>query len=532
MSDVSLELNHLTAALKRGALSRRAFLGRAGALGLSATAMAALIAVADAVADETPRKGGLLRLGLAGGSTTDSFDPGSWNDSVMISAAYGIFNALVENGPDNRPIPELAQSYEAKDGAKTWIFNLRTGVTFHNGKTFGAEDVIYSLNLHRGASTSGAAGFMKNISAIKKLTNSQIQIELAEADADLPSVLTDYHLVIVPEGFKDFAKPIGTGAFTLESFDPGVRVAMNKNRNFWKDGRGHLDRVEITVINDGAARLSALTTGQIDAMNRADPKTIALIARNDKLQLVRATGGWHAVCAATCDTKPFDNNDLRLALKYGIDRDQINKTIFSGYASLGNDHPIPASDFYYNASLAQTAYDADKAKFHLKKSGFDGKVVLQASDTAFTGAVDMASLYQASASKAGINFEVKREPADGFWNNVWLKGAFVLSYWGGRPSATQMLAVAYKSDAPWNETHFKRADFDNTLAQARAETDENKRKPLIFAMQEMLNKEGGAIVPVFKDWLDVHAKKVGGHTPHSGYDMDNGRIAEKAWIIS
>ena len=525
------ELEFLTSAHKRGQLSRRDFLGRAAALGVTGAAFSSLVNIADAVAMDNPTKGGLLRLGLAGGSTTDSFDPGSWNDSVMIAAGYGVYNALIENGADNRPVPELAESYEAKPGAKNWIFNLRKSVTFHNGKTLTADDVIYSLNLHRGNSKSGAAGFMKNVADIKKLTDTQIEIVLTEADADLPYVLTDYHIMIVPADFKDWAKPIGTGAFTIDAFDPGVRVALNKYKNFWKPGRGHLDRVEINVINDGAARLSALSTGQIDAMNRADPKTISLIERNSKLELVRAPGGWHAVCAMQSDSKPYDNLDLRLALKYGIDREQINKTIFNGYATIGNDHPIPTTDPFYNNKLEQIKYDADKAKFHLKKSGFDGKVVLQASDAAFSGAVDMASLYQASASKAGLALEVKKEPADGFWNNVWLKGAFVLSYWGGRPSATQMLAVAFKGDAPWNESHWKRADFDDLLAKARAETDEAKRKPMIFTMQEMLSTQGGAVIPVFKDWLDVHAKKVGGHTPHSGYDMDNGRIAEKAWII-
>ena len=151
-------------------------------------------------------------------------------------------------------------------------------------------------------------------------------------------------------------------------------------------------------------------------------------------------------------------------------------------------------------------------------------------DAAFGGAVDMATLAQASAGKAGIKTDVKKEPADGFWDNVWLKAPFMTGYWGGRPAATQMLGVAYKSDAPWNETHWKNEKFDKLLADARAEIDVGKRKDYIWAMQAMLHDEGGCLIPAFRDWIDAHNKKVGGHTPHSGFDIDNGRLGEKAWL--
>ena len=98
---------------------------------------------------------------------------------------------------------------------------------------------------------------------------------------------------------------------------------------------------------------------------------------------------------------------------------------------------------------------------------------------------------------------------------------FVSSYWGGRAAATQMLSVAYEAGAPWNETHWNNAKFEKLLSDARSETDEAKRKPYIWEMQAMLHEQGGAIIPVFRDWLDAHNEKVGGHTPHGGFDMDN-----------
>jgi peptide/nickel transport system substrate-binding protein len=523
-------MESLDQVMRDGGLSRRALLERTALIGAGA-ALAPMLGAGPAAAADAPRKGGNLRLGVAGGSTGDSLDPTTWTDSVTLVIGFALFNGLIENGPDNKPVPELAESWEAKPGAAEWIFNLRKGVKFSNGKEFDADDAIYSLNLHRGASKSGAAGPFKAISDIKKLGLNQIAITLSSADADLPYVLSDYHVLMVPNGFTDWANPVGTGGYTLGKFDPGVRCSLKRNPNYWKPGRANADTIEITVINDSTAMLAALESGQVDVIHRVQPQAVERVKKNPKLSLVQAPGGWHAIIPMMVDKDPYSNADLRLALKYAINREQVLKTMFRGYGSVGNDHPIPKGDPFYNSSLAQTAYDPDKAKFYFKKSGLaDPRMLLQASDAAFSGAVDMAQLYQANAKKAGINFDVKKEPADGFWDNVWLKAPFMTSYWGGRPAATQMMGVAYKSDAPWNDTHWKVPAFDKLLSDARAELDVKKRGEYIWAMQEMLHSQGGALIPVFRDWLDAHNDKVGGHTPHNGFDLDNGRICEKAWL--
>ena len=518
----------LMRAIETGTMSRRALLGGAAALGVGAAVLPALGARA---AEDAPRKGGTLRIGMDGGSTTDTLDPTTWTAWNAVVIGYALFSALIENGPDNKPVPELAESWEAKPGAAEWVFNLRKDVQFTNGKEFNADDAIWSLNLHRGNSKSGAAGPMKAITDIKKLDTHQIQITLGAADADLLYVLSDYHVMMVPDGYKEFSKPIGTGAFTIDKYDPGVSCALRRNTNYWKPGRGHLDGVDITVIGDGSARLNALLSGQVDVINSVDPKTVAVIRKNPKLAVVQAPGGWHTIMPMMIDRAPYSDPNVRLALKHAIDRQAVLKAMFAGHGSLGNDHPIPRSDPFYNPNIPQTAYDPDKAKFYFNKAGNPTtQILLQASDAAFNGAVDMAVLYQANAAKAGMKIEVKKEPADGFWDNVWLKGAFITSYWGGRPAATQMFGVAYKSDAPWNDTHWKVPAFDKLLADARAELDEAKRREYIWEMQRMLHDDGGALIPVFKDWLDAHSDKVGGLTPHNGFMLDNGRICEKAWI--
>jgi peptide/nickel transport system substrate-binding protein len=211
-----------------------------------------------------------------------------------------------------------------------------------------------------------------------------------------------------------------------------------------------------------------------------------------------------------CDTDPFTNNDLRLALKYGIDREDIVKKILRGYGKTGNDHPIPSFDPFHADDLPQRPYDPDKAKFHFQKAGVSGPVALHVADAAFTGAVDAATLYKEHLAKAGITLDLVREPSDGYWSNVWMVKPFVASYWGGRPTADLMLSVAYQSDAAWNESFWKRPQFDQLLMQARGELDNAKRKQMYHDLQVMVHEDGGEVIPMFNNMLFGARKEVAG----------------------
>ncbi|MBV8568575.1 MAG: peptide ABC transporter substrate-binding protein, partial [Methylobacteriaceae bacterium] len=119
---------------------------------------------------------------------------------------------------------------------------------------------------------------------------------------------------------------------------------------------------------------------------------------------------------------------------------------------------------------------------------------------------------------------------DGYWDNVWLKAPFCASYWGGRPTADQMLSIAYKSDAKWNDTYWKRPEFDKILIAARTEFDEGKRKQMYGELQKMISEDGGALIPMFIDYLEAGSAKVKGMGPHPMFDFMAQRIGEKVWI--
>lgn len=509
--------------------TRRGLLLGAAGLGL-ATASGSLN---RAFAQDTPRKGGVLKLGMGGGSTTDTLDPRVMTDWVPLNQAFMLMNGLVEIDRDNQAVPELLESWEAKPGAAEWVFTLRQGVTFHNGKALTVEDVVYSINLHRGESTSAARAIAEQIKDVRKLSDSQIAIELTGGNADLPYLLSDYHFLVVPEGFTDWSKPVGTGPFVYESYEPGVRSRFTRNPSYWKPGCANVDAVEVIVINDVAARTNALMSGQVHAINRLDFKTVDLLKRNPKLQIVQSAGGQHFTFLMDCTKAPFADVNVRLAIKHAIDREQLLKVALRGYGQLGNDHPIPRTDRFFNTELPQRAYDPDKAKHYLQQAGMsDLKVELSASDAAFGGAVDAAAIFRTAAAKAGIDVSIKRESPDGYWEKVWLQAPFSMGYWGGRPTADQMLSIAYASDAKWNDTHWKNEQFDKLLLEARGLLDDAKRKEIYWTLQEMISNDGGAMIPMFGDYLDGVSTQVQGVTPHPMFNFMGGRLAERVWLAA
>ena len=222
-----------------------------------------------------------------------------------------------------------------------------------------------------------------------------------------------------------------------------------------------------------------------------------------------------------CNTAPFDNNDLRMALKLAIDREEMLDKILRGYGSLGNDFPINASYPLFSDDIEQRKYDPDKATFHYKKSGHYGSVLLRTSDVAFPGAVDAAQLYQQSAAKAGITIEVKREPGDGYWIGS-LEQAALLRILLGRPLDPGPDVFDRLSVDGRLERHALQASGlrqDGARRRAPSSTRASARQ-MYRDMAVIVRDEGGLILPMFNQFIDATGAKVGGWVddPASGTD--------------
>ena len=483
-------------------------------------------------------RGGKLTAGLSGANTSDSWDGRTHSDLFMIACAQGaVFDSLTEVGADGTLKGELAESWEATPDAKVWTFNLRRGVTFHNGKPFGADDVLASLQMHvEEGAKSAAEPIVSAIIDMQKTGDYQVQLTLAAGNADLPYLLSDYHILMYPAGQIEeaIANGIGTGLYQVESFDPGVRMLAKRYPDHYKgDSAGFFDEIEYIAINDNTARTNALLTGQVDAINRIDFRTEALLRANPALRIQELTGNQHYIFPMLTKVAPFDDVNIRRALKYGINRQEMVDKILLGHGQVGNDSPIGPANQYYNADMEQLQYDPDQAKFYLRQAGLDSiDLDLSASSAAFEGAVDAALLYQNSASAAGININVIQEPADGYWSNVWLKKPWCASYWSGRATEDWMFSTAYEAGAPWNDSQWDEPRFQELLLLARAELDSDKRREMYYEMQQILRDDGGVILPMFANYVQALNNRIA--TPETVgnlWQMDNGRMAER-WSLA
>ena len=512
-------------------VDRRQFMRGVLATGMTVSAATML---ADRVVAATPQKGGSMVIGVGHGSSTEGLDPGQTAAGFLIPLSLGMNGFLTSIDANSVVQPSLAQSWEASPDASTWTFELRQGVEFHNGRTVTAEDVIASINYHRGENTtSAAAPLLAGVTSAKKDGPNTVVVELESGNADFPAILSDYHIAILPaEGDSiDWQSGIGCGAYKLKDFQPGVSADLIRHENHWNSEVAHVDAWRMLVLIDTTARMSALRAGTVDIADKVGPKTARLLSRDPNVTVHSVAGTQHYSFPMLTNVAPFDDNNVRQAVKWGINRQELVDKILGGYGQVGNDHPIGSGQLYFNAELEQKELDPDKAAFFLKQAGLTTlDVELFTSDAAFPGAVDAAALIANSAATGGINVSVNRAPSDGYWSEVWTKKPWCASYWAGRPVEDLMFSLAFKSGVAWNESFWSHEKFDNLLIEARAELDTGKRREMYGEMQDIVANQGGVAIPMFASYIFGTRPSVG--TPESfgsNLDLDGSSFMERWW---
>ena len=516
-----------------GTLSRRGVLKSAGATGLAF----GLIGLDARPARAEPQRGGTFRVGVHDGNTTDSWDPATTASILMIHSSHVCRAYLTEITNEDKLGPDLATDWQAtRDDASEWRFELTREATFHDGRPVTARDVAASINYHRGPqSTSAVAPLLSDITEIRTDGDHAVIVSLSRGNADLPHLMSDYHLVIQPateDGGIDWANGIGCGPYRVTEFKPGISASFERHDGWHRAGSGAwFDAIEMTVLNDPNARQTAIVTGDVDAVTDIDLKTASMLARAPGVILDDVPSGTHITLPMFCDTPPFDDVNVRLALKHAIDRQEIVDKILFGRGTIANDHPI-APTMPYHADLPQREQDLDKARYHLKQAGHDRlPIEISVADTVISGATNMCSLFAEQARPAGIDLTVKQEPADGYWTNVWLKKPFCVVSWTARPTPDVMFSLAYKADADWNESRWQNERFNELLLKAKAELDQELRAEMYAEMQSLCRDDGGTIVPFFRNRTSARRDNVM-HTDQIAavWELDGARGYHRWWF--
>jgi peptide/nickel transport system substrate-binding protein len=504
----------------------------AAAAGVTASAATGLWGTSAAA---NPSRGGTFRWGVHDGNTSDTHDPGTYVTRQMIFLAHTHRSYLTLIEPDNSLGPDLAMSWDATPDAMQWTFELNPDASFHSGKPVTAQDVIDSLNHHRGeAATSAAKALLTDVTDITADGDHTITISLARGNADLPWLMTDYHFAICPsngDGTIDWKSGDGSGPYKIDSGEFGIRWELTRHDGWHGEG-AYFDKVTMIVLNDPNARQTALVTGDVDCVSLIELKTLALLQRNSDISVDNIPSGGAITMPMFCDTAPFSDVRVRNALKLAMNRDEIIEKIAFGAATKGNDFHLSPVQPYWPEDIPQRDYDPDQAKSLLKDAGQEGLTVnLSVAESVYTGAVDMCVLYAEQAKAAGINIKVVREPSDGYYSDVWLKKPFSAVSWGARPTPDVMFTLAYKNDAAWNETRWQNERFNELLLQAKAELDQTLRAEMYREMCLLMRDDGGTLLPFFNNW--VYARGKGVQRPEqvaASWGCDGARAASRWWF--
>lgn len=523
------ESRRLFGALQRGA-TRRDVLTMLTAGGLQAVLAGGVATLASTAHAQTPRKGGRITVATNGSGVNDTLDPARQSNQTDYCRGFMFYNGLTVLDGSLTPRPQLAEEFTTQD-AKTWVFKLRKGVTFHDGKPLTPADVVFSMMRHKDAATASRAKVLaEQFESVTATGPNEVTFRLNSPNADLPVILGTFHFHIVKEGTTDFSAGIGTGPYKVKEFKPGVRSVAVRNENYWKPNRPYLDEIELVGISDESARVNALLAGQLDLVGSVSTRSVDRVLASGKHGIFETKSVSYTNLIMRRDSTPGNNPDFVLAMKHLFNREQLLKSIQLGRGVVANDQPIATTNRFYFKGLPQRPYDPEKAKWHLKKANLGSSAIPVVASPAATNSVEMALVMQHAAKQIGLNLDVKRMPADGYWSTHWMKHPVGFGNINSRPSADLALTLFFKSDAPWNEAGWKSEKFDQLLVAARGETDLAKRAQLYADMQVMVHSEGGIGIPMFISSIDGHNSKLKGLSPIPLGGMMGTSFAEHVWL--
>jgi peptide/nickel transport system substrate-binding protein len=502
---------------------RRELLQRAGGAGLLLASGSALAACGSkkglipetTTTAERPRRGGTLHVGMVGAGKSESFNPANAGSSLItVAMAFAVFDSLVRVDADLKVQPGLATKWTPNAAADVWDVTLRDGVTWHDGKPFTAQDVVYTLRW-MGKPTNALVNTVANVDLpkVRALGRLGVRIPLKRPNPELPTVFAPTW--IVQNGATDFTKPVGTGPFMYQSLKPGQQSVMARNPRYWDAGKPYVDKLIIQSIDDNTARLNALMGGQIDVMAQVPYAEAKAQRTGGRIKLLDSPSTSAAAFYMAVDEQPFNDVRVRQALRLLADRKALIETTLAGFGQLGNDL-IGQGVEYYASDLPQRERDVERAKALLAAAGHGSglSVTLQTS-SAVPGMAEAATLFAQQAKDGGVKVKMEQVPANAYFDPTlkYLKMPFAQTLWTGITDLGAFYPYAIASDGTYNETHWKDRTTDRLIAEATTATDRAAAARAWAQVQRQQYDEGGYIVWATSNNVDATSTRVAGITP-------------------
>lgn len=451
-----------------------------------------------------------LRINLS--SEPDSFFP--WKSAASDTEGLwrNIFEGLLRYDENGTIIPNLAESYEISEDNLTCTFHLRKNIKFHNGKTFTARDAVYTYK--------NLAG----LDGIKPVSSKYHLIESLEQDGDwtfivhfsepFPAFPIQATAVILPEGYDQHeTAPCGTGPYRFVEYIPNQKLTLKRNNEYWNSERmPQIENIEVFIITDEAAMISALQSDQLDIATMISASNAELL-KND-FNVLSAPQNMVQILGMNNTRGPLSNIQVRKAISMAVNKQDIIKGVFNGYGTELYSNFSPILKSYYNDELnAVNPYNIGAAKDLMEKAGFkDGFDITITVPGNYQPHVDTAQLIVSFLSKINIRARIETVEWTTWLDKVYSKADYEMTVIGftGKLDAADVLRRYYSSYGK-NFTRFKNPDFDKAFDLAEKETDTENRIFYYKICQRILSEDVPAVFICDPNKIVVSRKNIKGY---------------------
>lgn len=520
---------------QEGTITRRRFL-QTGAAGVGALSLTGLLQACGGGSDakpETggvkPRTGGSVKMVFGDAISSDSADP-AVSFTILANAFSGmVYDGLVRVDNSWKVTSGLAEDHSVSSDFRSYTFKLRDA-EFHNGKTLEAKDVVYSIQrMYEEKLGSPGLGIFSRVldsKGVKAVDTRTVRFDLKSPDVDFLVKLAHWYGKVVPDGTTDFSKEsVGTGAFKMVSFKGGEGFVVERNPNYWEEGRPYLDHVEGVVITEAATRAQAVLSGDADI---SDPPTFPVLSQfkgSANAQLIESPFGPPVVFGIDGSTMPFSDANVRRASKLAVDRDKFVTVVARGYGTASPDTVINPHEVYWPGGIEAIPYDPDEAKSLIAKANLGGPVTIWT--TAGLRALgDGATLLAEQWNAVGLKCQVKSVSFDELLGKRFLHDKIVANYWLRQHYST-ILPFLYMSDGPFNESRLKDPKIDSLIGELQRTPLNAGGEDLLREVITRYNNEASSIWPFHMKEVWAAKKRVQNLTitPTEQVDMRNVFVA-------
>jgi peptide/nickel transport system substrate-binding protein len=524
-----------------GRIGRREFLRRGTALSAGAAGTGLLSALLAACGSKTsklpgagtgttggtPSAGGTLKAALTG--EPDSLDPAKSQIYTGAQVYDNVFSKLVDLDQDQQFYGVLATKWTQKD-AKTWVFDLRSGVTFHNGEPFTADDVKYTFERILDKKTaSGYAPLYDVISRIEVNSPTQVTFHLKSSYGPFLTNLTNNGEIVNRKAIEakgSARKPVGTGPFEFVEWVQGDHVTLRRNARYFEQGKPHLDGIVFRFAQVDQSRIDGLRSGELDWVDAVPLQQLPVLQRDPQFTYVSSpVAGIPDFLSMNTKKPPFDNKALRQAIALAVDKEEIRKIAYFGAGESGGEE-VPSKSKWFSGQDPYKTPDLAAAKAKMAEAGHpNGLTINYLGLPQYPELLKTGEVVREQLKKIGITMKIQQVDVS-VWFDRFVKGNYEITsaYQERTIDPDNFYSLVLKTGGSINSSFYSNPKADALIAQAARATDDAKRKDLYVQLRTVIWDDVPLLFVHYETINYLMRKPVTGSTVNPTLELRMGQV--------